>query len=341
LVTGHTGFIGTWLTLCLAELGADVTGFSLRPPSSPHHYGFLDLDRRITDVRGDIRNKQRVFRLLKECNPDVVFHLAARPILLESYNDPIGTYLTNTMGTLNLLEAVRRHGKTKAFLNMTTDKVYENKGTGAAYNEDDKLGGYDPYSSSKACSELITSAYRNSFLSGMGVATVRAGNIIGGGDWGSQRLVPDIARSYASNSTMTIRHPNYIRPWTYVLDFINGYLRLGERLCDGRGRYSGAWNFSSSDKKTVIDIITEFSKYMPIKYRIREEKRKHEDSILLLDSRKSRESLGWKPLYSFSDTVRSTASWYRHFYDDHGRPFAYSQTQVSELMERCGRKRRR
>ena len=208
LVTGHTGFIGSWLTLWLTELGADVIGFSLKPPSNPYHYRFLGLEDKVTNVRGDIRKKDQVLNLIKKHEPEVVFHLAARPILLDSYIDPIDTYITNAIGTLNLLDAIRRTGKTKAILNMTTDKVYENKGTRVAYKEDDKLGGYDPYSSSKACSELITKSYKNSFLSDAGVATVRAGNIIGGGDWGALRLMPDLILSHVNNNTITIRNPS-------------------------------------------------------------------------------------------------------------------------------------
>ncbi len=334
LVTGHTGFIGSWLTLWLTELGANVIGFSSNPPSNPYHYQFLGLEDKVTNITGDIRKKDQVLGLIKKQEPEMVFHLAARPILLDSYVTPIDTYITNAIGTLNLLDAIRRAGKTKAILNMTTDKVYENKGTRVAYKEDDKLGGYDPYSSSKACSELITKSYKNSFLSDAGVATVRAGNIIGGGDWGEHRLMPDLARSYAANDTIMIRNPSAIRPWTYVLDFLNGYLTLGEKLYTDPGKYSGAWNFSSSYAKTVLDLITEISKYLNIKYEIHKSHKGHEDRILLLNSDKSKKGLGWKPINSFEDTVRSTASWYAHFYKDHRVPFTYSRTQLSEFKKR-------
>ncbi|MDE1860602.1 MAG: CDP-glucose 4,6-dehydratase [Candidatus Micrarchaeota archaeon] len=318
LVTGHTGFVGSWLALWLKESKADVVGLSLNPPSNPYHYKILGLSRDITDIKGDIRKSATVNRVLRERKPDIVMHLAAQPILLDSYGNPAETYLTNVIGTLNVLEASRKAGSVRAFLNVTTDKVYENIGTKSRYKETDKLGGSDPYSSSKACSEILTQSYRDSFMSGAGIATARAGNILGGGDWGAHRLVPGLVWSHISGKPLLIRHPDAIRPWSHVLDILNGYLTLTEKLYKNPKRYSGPWNFASADVKLVKDLILEFSKYWRIKYRLGAGKGLHEEKLLLLDSTKAKEGLGWKPINSFSRTVRDTASWYDHFYGKNG-----------------------
>ena len=333
-ITGHNGFVGSWLTLWLDKVGADITGFSLSPPSKPCHYDLLGLDKKINNIRGDVRKVADLTRAIREYEPQIIIHLAAQAILLKSYEDPVGTYSTNFIGTLNVLEAARKSSSTEAILNVTSDKVYENVKSRDPYKEKDKLGGYDPYSSSKACSELVTQAYRNSFLSGIGVATARAGNILGGGDWGAYRLMPDLMNSYLKGNKVIVRNPDAIRPWTYILDVLNGYLVLTEKLYKNPKQYSEGWNFSSPYRKTVIDLIREFTKNYPINYKIIKAK-DHEDKVLLLDAAKARKRLNWEPIMGFDETVRDTASWYNYFYKCHDKGIGdYSKQQLRQFEER-------
>ena len=331
LVTGHTGFVGSWLSLWLNQKMADITGLSLNIPSNPYHYKLLDLAR-VKSIRCDIRDRKAVAKIIKDCEPDMVFHLAAQPILLKSYENPVETYLTNVIGTLNLLEACRNSGSTKAVVNVTTDKVYENKKQMKAYVESDRLGGHDPYSSSKACSEFVTAAYRDSFLSGIGVATARAGNILGGGDWGAHRLMPDLFSAGNNGRKVVIRHKDSVRPWTHVLDILNGYLTLGESLYKNPKAYSEAWNFSSKQIKTVVDVINEMSKYYKVRYTIKEGKQ-NEEKLLLLDSAKARKRLGWKPKLDFRQSIKLTASWYNVFYKNQDAA-DFSEKQLREFQKR-------
>ncbi len=315
LITGHTGFKGSWLTLWLDQLGADITGFSLNPPSNPYHYKFLELENKIADVHGDIRKAEDVAKAVRDYEPQMIFHLAAHPILLSSYSDPVDTYMTNTIGSLNVLEAARKFGNVRSFVNVTTDKVYANIGKMDAYKEGEPLGSNDPYSSSKACSELITQTYRQSFLSDTGVTTARAGNVMGGGDWGKYRVIPDLVQSYVHKKEIEIRHPDAIRPWTHVFDILNGYLTLGEMAYERPKEYSGPWNFASGVVKTVEDLVKEFSNHWSIRYRIGKAKL-HEDKLLLLNSDKSRKRLKWKPLLDFETSVKMTVDWYAYFYNN-------------------------
>lgn len=330
LITGHTGFVGSWLTLWLSRLyGANVIGFSLKKPvSKPSLHEILSLGKAyVTDTWGDVRGAKSLNKVIRDYQPEIIFHLAAQPILLDSYNDPVGTYSTNAIGTLNLLEAERRFGKAKVVVNVTTDKVYQNEGL-RAYKEHDKLGGFDPYSSSKACSELITQAYRNSFLLGMGVATARAGNILGGGDFGRYRIVPDIFRS---SGNITLRNPESIRPFTFVLDVLDGYLNLAEKLHRHPEKYSEAWNFSSNYLKTVENLVDAFNKVYPITYNIKRNSKnlKHEDKFLFLDSAKARTRLRWKPKLGFEETVKKTADWYITYLKDNKTDMLhYSENQI-------------
>jgi len=303
LVTGHTGFVGSWMTLWLSRLGADMAGFSLAPPSKPSHYELLDIEGKITNIKGDIRNAKDIGDAIKGFGPEIIIHMAARTILLESYEDPAVFYNTNATGTLNLLEAERKYGKARAILNVTTDKVYE--AGNVAHKESDKLGGFDPYSSSKGCSELITQTYRDSFLSGIGIATARSGNNIGGGEFGNYRLIPDLV----SGKEIMVRHPKAIRPWTYVLDVIDGYFTIAQMLYKEPASYSEAWNLASEEVNTVSDLIKEFDKHVKVSYKLTKDRR-HEDEFLLLDSSKARERLGWTAKTSFKDTIRLTAEWY-------------------------------
>ena len=336
LITGNTGFVGSWLTLWLDELGADITGFSLLPPSKPYHYGFLEFRSKVTDIRGDIRKISAISKAVRDHEPEIIFHLAAQPILLCSYKKPVETYVTNAIGTLNLLESCRKFGKTNVVVNVTTDKVYANTGKMRAYKEDDKLGSNnDPYSTSKACSELITQAYYQSLLSDMGVATARAGNIMGGGDWGRYRIIPDLVYSDQNGRMVTLRNPDAIRPWTYIFDVLNGYLTLGEKLYENPARYSGAWNFGPDSIKTVEGLVSEFSKYLKIKYKTGKGKL-HEDKIILLDSTKSRKELEWKPKVDFNSAVKETAEWYSYFYNNRNKEniTRYSLKQLDSFRKR-------
>lgn len=332
LVTGDTGFVGSWLTLWLDEAGADVTGLSLNPPSNPYMHKFLDF-KHLKDISGDVRDLSLVKKAMHDYKPEIVFHLAAQPILLRSYEDPVLTYTTNLIGTMNVLEACRISGSVKTIINITSDKVYENLHTRVPYKEGSRLGGFDPYSSSKAGAELITNAYRNSFLSGIGLATARAGNIIGGGDWGEHRLVTDLVTSQAKHNKLILRHPRSVRPWTYILDVVNGYVKLAEKLSKNPKAYSEGWNFSTNYTKSVFDLVREFSKYYKISYDVKEEKR-HEENMLLLDSSKSRKRLNWKPLMSFSETIEDTAKWYANFYNNKKGISSFTAKQMHDFKTR-------
>ncbi len=298
----------------LNELEADITGFSMLPPSKPYHYSFIAKKlHNVKDLKGDIRKLNQIEKIVRDYSPEIIIHLAAQPILLKSYDVPYDTYMTNTIGTLNLLEAVRKIGNAKVVLNVTSDKVYMNLGARSKYTETGKLGGSDPYSSSKACSELITHAYRSSFLSGIGIATARSGNIIGGGDWGTYRLMPSLVESSIKGRKIILRNWDAVRPWTYMLDVIKGYTTLIERLYKKPKGYSEEWNFSSDYSKSVMDIVKEFRKHRPLNYALKRNKN-HEDKILLLNSGKARKRLGWKPEYTFECMVRETILWYDKFY---------------------------
>jgi len=333
LVTGHNGFKGTWLSLMLKELSADMIGFSLNPPSKPNLYEAIKLGETVPGAKGDITKYKEIEGVIKEYDPEIILHLAARPILLNSYDSPLETYKTNTIGTINLLEAARKSGSPKAILNVTTDKVYENKGKRKAYAETDKLGGHDPYSSSKACSELVTQSYRESFFSGMGVgvATARAGNVVGGGDWGEKRLVPDLVEAFAHKRKIAIRHPEAIRPWQYVLDVLSGYLILAEATYRKPGHYSGAYNFSTSYTKTVGELADSFIKAWGSGSVALGHPTKHEDQFLELDSSKARKELGWEPRTTFNEMVERTTAWYKRYYS--GQEVAkYSEKMVEDYL---------
>lgn len=329
LVTGNTGFKGSWLGLLLDEMGAEIRGYSLNPPSHPYLYEKLKYKNVKTTI-GDIRDLDKLSKVVEEFKPDVAFHLAAQPILLNSYGIPKETFETNSMGTLNFLEALREAGFTKSIVVITTDKVYENSNAMLTYKEEDKLGGYDPYSSSKACAELISASYRNSF--NMPIATARGGNVIGGGDWAENRLVPNIVKaingernnSYFLRNNKVLIRDNSIRPWTHVLDVLYGYLLLGQKLHENAKEYGTAFNFSSQYEsiKTVGEFSDSFMKAYGINreeyiesFKIEHEDKWHEDRILLLDSIKARVKLGWQASFDFEDMVRDTVAWYKDNYE--------------------------
>lgn len=327
LVTGHTGFKGSWLSLWLTMMGARVIGYALAPPTIPNHFDLLNLD--MTSIEGDIRDEGKLCNVLISHKPEVVFHLAAQPLVRRSYGNPVDTYQTNVIGTLNVYEACRHSKSVKALVSVTTDKVYENKEWHRGYRENDELGGFDPYSSSKACAEILTSSYRNSFfpISKYGVnhwtllATARAGNVIGGGDWGTDRLVPDIVKATAEGKPVVIRNPHAVRPWQHALESLSGYLLLGQKLLTGNVDTASAWNFGPATKEaaTVNQLVTDMQKqWLAITFITGMEQALtlHETKLLILDSAKSINQLGWHPVWNFDETVERTTKWYRSYYEN-------------------------
>jgi CDP-glucose 4,6-dehydratase len=332
-ITGHTGFKGSWLTLWLNELGAVVSGLALEPATDPALWRLLGFDQSIRSTISDIRDAKVVEYSINESKPEIIFHLAAQPLVRASYKDPLTTYATNVMGTAHVLEAVRQQASVRAVVIVTTDKCYENLEWDWGYREVDRLGGHDPYSSSKACAELLTHAYRNSFFSDLdhrvhpiGIATARAGNVIGGGDWAVDRLLPDAMRSFSQQQTLKLRFPGAIRPWQHVLEPLGGYLMLAERLHREPRRFSGAWNFGpNNDSVATVQAVVAMAANMwakgteaaptqlaPIpaeptstipRWEIEHSAKLHEASVLLLDSTKSQRGLGWKPLFSLEQAV--------------------------------------
>lgn len=321
LVTGNSGFKGSWLSLWLKEMGADVIGCSIDEGTSPSHFKLLNLD--IITFLCDIRKKKELEKIFHEVKPEIVFHLAAQALVRESYRSPSFTYETNIIGTLNVFEAAVKSGSVRAIINVTTDKVYENLETDHAYCEQDRLGGYDMYSSSKACSEILTSSYRSSFLKDNSIllASARAGNVIGGGDWAQDRLIPDIIRAAATNAITEIRNPNSIRPWEFVLEPISGYLLLGQKLLMGEGEYAGAWNFGPDNEKAlkVVDVIGIMKKqWNKINFKTCPENMSglHEAKILELDCTKAKMKLNWKSVWDIEKTIFYTTSWYKSFFEN-------------------------
>jgi CDP-glucose 4,6-dehydratase len=319
LVTGHTGFKGSWLCAWLTRLGAQVTGFSDALPSNPCQFELLDLD--LNDRRGDIADHAAVRAVMEQARPEIVFHLAAQPIVRLSYDDPIGTYRTNVLGTLTLLEAVRGVGGVEALVSATTDKVYRNKEWVWSYREDDELGGSDPYSASKSCVELMTRSYCESFFrdAGPAVASVRAGNVIGGGDWAADRLVPDVVRAAFSGETLSIRNPDSTRPWQHVLDPLCGYLRTAASLLGDDAPHYDTWNFGPARQAGMsVRRIVEATRTMLPGLQVafgQADAARHESNVLQLDSAKAIKSLGWWPVWE-DEMLERTMAWYGAFYSD-------------------------
>jgi CDP-glucose 4,6-dehydratase len=319
LLTGHTGFKGSWLTRWLLDLGADVTGYALGPDTEPSLFDDLDLGRAMDSRIGDVRDTATLTALVGEVRPEIVLHLAAQPLVRRSYAEPRYTFETNIMGTVNVLEAVRGCADTRVVVNVTTDKVYENPETGAAFSEDEPLGGHDPYSASKAGSEIVTASYRRSFFSDgadPAVASARAGNVIGGGDWAADRLVPDCARALAAGDPVIVRNPGSVRPWQHVLEPLSGYLHLAASLLNEPG-LAGAFNFGPdpSMAATVGDLVDRFvAAWGDGAWETPEmAAQPHEAGQLRLDIEKSRRVLGWFPIWDFEQTVDRTARWYREY----------------------------
>lgn len=315
LVTGHTGFKGSWLALWLNQLGAKITGFALPPSTRPNHWELLQLS--LTDLRGDIRDTEALQRVIHEYRPEIIFHLSAQPLVRRSYQNPLETWSTNVIGTVNLLEACRQAADLLAVVIVTTDKVYLNNERNRGYNEDDKLGGHDPYSASKAASELVVESYRKAFFSERPyplVATARAGNVIGGGDWSEDRLIPDVVRTLDRGVSLEIRFPDATRPWQHVLECLAAYLLLGQHLLAGNRNVAEAWNFGPDPdgNRSVAGVLAGLQSHWPeFKWHRSTTSQPHEAGLLYLDNSKAKARLGWKPLWNFERALTATAEWYQ------------------------------
>lgn len=324
LITGHTGFKGSWLSIWLKELGAKVIGYSLTANTSDDNFEVTALANKITDIRGDIRIYENLQCVFEKYKPQIVFHLAAQPIVRLSYENPKETYEVNLMGTLNILQCIRNSESVKVGIIVTTDKCYENKEQIWSYRENDTVGGYDPYSSSKACAELLIASYRNSFINLKDypmhqklVASVRAGNVIGGGDWSKDRIIPDCIKALMKNKAIEIRNPASMRPWQYVLEPLYGYMLLAYKMYDAGIQYSGAWNFGPNEdsiisvKQIVNMIIDKWGSGSSIdKHDINAP---HEANLLSLDCTKAKKLLNWYPKLNIENTIKLTVDWYKHF----------------------------
>jgi CDP-glucose 4,6-dehydratase len=340
LVTGHTGFKGGWLSVWLEGLGAKVTGFALDPVGSPSFFAAVGVDRLVDSRIGDIRDFGALSTVFAEVRPEIVLHLAAQSLVLRSYDEPLETYGTNVMGTANLLECVRRTTGVRAAVIVTSDKCYENREWEWGYRECDRLGGKDPYSNSKACAELVTQSFRDSYFSegdGSLVASVRAGNVIGGGDWGDDRIVPDLVRASMKGEAMKLRDPSAVRPWQFVLDPLYGYLLVAERLYEGDRSAAAAWNFGpdTANFHSVADVVETFGEYWERRTALERPtgKTKAETKVLKVDSTKARSDLYWKCQLGFSAMMDWTVAWYKGFADDSRQMEALTRGQIRSYLE--------
>lgn len=332
-LTGHTGFKGSWLALWLIKMGAEVVGYSLQADDESL-FKLAEVEKDLKkSIIADIRDAEKITKAIKESQAEILIHMAAQPLVRRSYFDPKETYETNVIGTLNVFEAARKSGSVKAILNITTDKCYENKEIDYAYKEDDNLGGYDPYSSSKACAEILTSSYRRSFFEkeGIALASARAGNVIGGGDFSVDRIIPDIFRSIKSNQQVQLRSPNAIRPWQHVLEPLYGYLLLTKKLYENGEKFATAYNFGpDNDKEVNVENLTK-SLIQNLgfgSYKISIDATLHEAGILKLDNSKAKKELGWKPSLTFDETMQMTAEWYLNYLNNKSiRDISISQIQ--------------
>ena len=341
LVTGHTGFQGSWLTLWLKLLGADVIGYSLPPPTKPSLFDSLEIENDITHITADIRNLDDLKRVVSSNEPDLIFHLAAQSLVRESYEKPVETFSTNILGTVNVVDCIRNSTTVKCCIVYTSDKSYENVGTKQAYTENDRLGGNDPYSASKASSEIVTTAYRNSFFSKIAsprIATIRAGNVIGGGDWSKDRLVPDFVRAITNKQKIQVRNPEHTRPWQFVLEPISGILWLAVKMIE-ESKYAEAWNFGpplDREQFTVKTMLKAISAEWGVDESIMEEKTSkelHEDKFLNIDSSKAENFLGLKPVYNLQETIAETVSWYKCFIESESEIKDYSIGQIKNYTD--------
>jgi len=344
LLTGHTGFKGSWLSLWLAKLGSDLTGFSLDPPTVPNLFSVCGIGRRMNSLTGDVRSLRDLLSVVDACKPEIVIHMAAQSLVNRSYSHPVETFDTNIMGTVNVLEACRRSPSVRAVINVTSDKCYENKDWAWGYRENDRLGGHDPYSSSKACSELVSDAYRRSFLNtedyGLHrktLVSVRSGNVIGGGDWAENRLIPDCMRSLSAGIPISIRYPGAVRPWQHVLESLHGYLLTAYKAYMDGPAASGAWNFGPSGRdmlsvqEIVRRVVTLWGRSIPVI--VSEEGRNHESSCLRLDCSMARTVLGWNPQWDIDTALEKTVCWYKA-HEMHEDMLEVTWSQIDDF-ERC------
>lgn len=328
LITGHTGFKGSWLAYWLSQMGAKVVGYALEAPTQPNHFGLLEME--CVSVIGDIRDAQKLEETFGTYQPDIVFHLAAQPLVRLSYENPVETYETNVMGTLKVFEACRKSG-VSAIVNITSDKAYENKEWVWGYRENDPMGGYDPYSSSKGCADLLANSYRSSYFNPAQykqshstlLASCRAGNVIGGGDWAKDRLMTDIMVSVSQGKKVSIRNPHATRPWQHVLEPLSGYLQIGQKLLEEKAAFGEAWNFGPSDEGsiTVESVVQKVKRHWAkIDYEInRDTAQPHEANLLKLDCSKAHMRLKWRDVWDSDTTFEKTVKWYRAYYEAQGQ----------------------
>lgn len=325
LITGHTGFKGSWLSLWLQSLGARVTGYSLDPPSEPSLFDLACVDDGIEDIRGDVRDLDKLQSCMAGYDSEIVIHMAAQSLVRRSYLEPVNTYSTNVMGTVNVLEAVRNLKRARVVIIVTSDKCYENREQDIGYREADPMGGFDPYSSSKGCAELVTAAWRNSYFNpaeypshGVAVASARAGNVIGGGDWAEDRIIPDIMTAFNEGRSVQLRNPDAIRPWQFVLEPLNGYLTLAERMWDEGGIFSGAWNFgpAETDMYSVSWLTDALARRWGdgAGWECDAAAHPHETTLLKLDCSHAREVLHWRPVQRVEETLDWIVEWYKSYF---------------------------
>lgn len=334
-LTGHTGFKGSWLALWLTQLGAEVCGYSLSPNTTPTLFNELDIQNKISiSTIGNILDTEKLNNTVANFQPDIIFHLAAQPLVRLSYAEPVLTYQTNVIGTLNVLEAARKCSSVRAFVNITTDKCYENREIHRGYKEDEPMGGHDMYSSSKGCVEIMSSSYRRSFLeNSYAMATARAGNVIGGGDWALDRLIPDCIRGINLGADIEIRNPVAIRPWQHVLEPLSGYLLLGQKLLEDGKKYADGFNFGPNEDSvlTVAEVakrVTNF--YGKGNVIIGDKSPLHEAGLLMLNIEKAKRILGWHPSYTANEAIQKTVEWYKHFYNQDIDMYEFTIRQIRD-----------
>lgn len=340
-ITGHTGFKGSWLSIWLQTLGAKVCGYSLKPNTNPSMYRELDIENKIEkSIIGNILDYEKLEDSINDFQPEIIFHLAAQPIVRLSYKEPKLTYETNVIGTLNVLEVARKCKSVKAFVNVTTDKCYENKEIARGYKEDEPMGGYDMYSSSKGCVEIMSSSYRRSFLQeedSMSMATARAGNVIGGGDWAEDRLIPDCIRYINQNKAIEIRNPIAVRPWQHVLEPLSGYLLLGQKLLETGKDYAEGFNFGPNEESVLKvsevaqKIIDNYNKGEII---VHKKDNLHEANLLMLNIEKAKTVLNWTPTYTANEAIKETVEWYKHFYAKDTDMYQYTIQQIKNYSSK-------
>ena len=343
LLTGHTGFKGSWLSIWLKKLGVELIGFSKDIPTKPSLFELAKVSENMISTMGDIRNLSVIQKVIQEHQPDIIIHMAAQPLVRKSYENPLETFSTNIMGTANVLESIKMTEKTRVIINVTSDKCYKNNGANEKFSEDSPMGGYDPYSSSKACSELVTSSYRDSFFNpkeyekhGVSLATCRAGNVIGGGDWSKDRLIPDIMRGVINNEIIKIRNPNAIRPWQHVLDPLNGYLTLAEKMWSAGNEFSEAWNFGPTEEgeKSVKWITEKLTKQWlnHIKWDIDNDINPHEENSLRLNCMKANSRLSWRSKLNLEQGLDWVLEWYKQYKENNDMK-KITEQQIEEFQK--------